>query len=78
MRFGKFENEVLILFRNPLRTDTEDIFTNDKDILLSFGWKEIVYTSPEEHEGYYPVSLWEETDTQIIQIWTYEPIEDEA
>lgn len=77
MKFGKLENGRLIRFKNPLRTETKDIFTNDPVLLLLYGWKEIVYTAPEEREGYYPVAHWEETDTQIIQTWTYEPIESE-
>lgn len=77
MKFGKLDNGRLIRFRNPLRTDGKDIFTNDPVLLLRYGWKEIVYTEPEEREGFYPVRNWDETDTQIIETWTYEPIPDE-
>ena len=77
MRFGKLENGRLIRFKNPLRVDGKDIFTNDPVLLLAYGWKEVIFTNPEEREGYYHVQHWEETDTQIIQVWTYEPIESE-
>lgn len=78
MKFGKLENGRLIRFKNPLRTEDKDIFTNDPELLLQYGWKEVVNTTPEERQGYYPVQHWEETDTQILQTWTYEPIESEA
>lgn len=77
MKFGKLENGRLIHFKNPIRTETKDIFTNDPVLLLQYGWKEIVYTEPEEREGFYPVSHWEETETKIIETWTYESIPDE-
>ena len=77
-KFGKLNDQIITYFRNPLRVDGKDIFTNDPELLLQYGWKEVIFTNPEEREGYYPVSHWEETDTQIIQTWTYEPIESEV
>lgn len=77
MKFGKLENQKLIRFRNPLRTPTKDIFTNDHLLLLQYEWKEIIYTEPEEREGFYPIASWSETDRQIIETWSYEPIPDE-
>lgn len=77
VKFGKLENGRLIRFKNPLRMETKDIFTNDPVLLLQYGWKETVHTVPEEREGHYPVPHWEETDTRIIQAWDYEPTPDE-
>ena len=77
MKFGKLENGKPTYFKNPVFAPSEHIFTNDKDILLQYGFKEIVYTDHEEREGYYPIAHWEETETQIAQNWSYEPIAEE-
>lgn len=77
MKFGKLENDNLTIFRPPLVADGKHISTNDPVLLLQYGWKEVVYTNPEEREGYYPISHWEETETQIIEAWDYEPTPDE-
>lgn len=78
MIFGKLKTEKQIeYFRQPLKVDGEDIFTNDKDLLLRYGWKEVVFTtSPETKEGFYADSHYEETNTQIIQKWEILPIEE--
>ena len=70
--FGKLIDGDIQYFKPPMRTETEDIFTNDAELLLAHGWKEIVYTDPPEApEGYVAVSHWEETETQIVQAWTF-------
>lgn len=70
--FGKLIDGNIQYFKPPLRTETEDIYTNDAELLLSHGWKEVVYTEPpEEREGYTPAPYWTETETQIVQAWEY-------
>ena len=75
MRFGKLENGNLILFKPPIKTGTKDIFTNDPDILLEYGYKIVELTAHETIDGKYPVPYWDENETSIIQKWNYEDIE---
>lgn len=78
MKFGKLEEGKLQLFHPPLRVDGKDIFTNDPELLLEYGWKEVVYTAPPEpREGYALDFRWEETETKITRIWEYVPEETE-
>ena len=76
MIFGKLKNEKQIeLFHQPLKIDGKDIFTNDKDLILQYGWKEIINTeAPETEEGFYANYHYEETETQIIQKWEILPL----
>lgn len=41
---------------------------------IQAGWKELVETPMPSKEGFYFVSSWTETETQIIKEWTEKPI----
>lgn len=73
MKYGKLENNRIIYAKLPLKINGKDVFTTDAEIFLSQGYKEIVNTTPEQREGYYPVGRWEETELQIIREWDYYP-----
>lgn len=64
--YAKLTDGCLYKLRMPLKTDSRDIFTNDENIIIANGYKPVVYTDmPSENA----VSHWEETDTQITQVW---------
>lgn len=77
-RYAKKINENLIYHsaKNPIILENGDfLLTTNKDVLLSYGYKEVICVSPTPEEGYYAVSYdWVETDTQYVQTWIYEPI----
>lgn len=75
MKYGKLIDGNLINFKQPIRTSDGDIFTNDPEIIMQYGYKEIVYTTPPKVEtGFYAFPHWEETEAQIIQIWEILPL----
>ena len=80
MIFGKLIDGKMHLFVNPLRIDGKDVFTNDPDLLLQYGYKEVVYNDlPSEiPEGYIPQRRWEETERKITLIWTLVPVYGQA
>ena len=46
---------------------------------LAQGWKPVRFTDePEPIEGYYWQSGWTETETEIVQTWTQEPLPDDV
>lgn len=75
--YAKLIDGNLKRYKPPIKADGKDIYTNDKEILLQYGWKEVVNTEPEEREGFYPSAYYEETETEIIQRWEYIPIPEE-
>ena len=54
------------------------VFNPGADVLSALGYKQVVYTEqPEAVEGMIPVSTWEETETEIRQVWHSEPVPEE-
>ena len=46
---------------------------------LAQGWKPVRFTAETEApEGYYYESGWTETETEIVQTWTQEPLPDDV
>lgn len=71
----RLENGQLMPYRQPLRTETEDIFTTDPAILAEFGYYPLRYTDPPEaDETHTAVSRWEMGAGEIVQVWTVEEI----
>lgn len=60
----------------PIKTADGDVFTNDPDLLLQYGYKPIILTDcPSDGKSY--VGSWTETESEIKQIWTaVEPPDD--
>lgn len=70
MRYAKLQDGKLQYASNPIQINGEDIFTTDP---IPYGYKPIRYTQPETPEGMIAVSDgWEETGTEIVQLWRYE------
>lgn len=75
MKFGKLIDGVLVVkkYSTPIVVDGISYITSDENLCRQAGYKEVVYIEPTPEEGYNAVSYdWIETDTQIIQTWTYE------
>ena len=80
MIFGKLIDGRIHLFVNPLRIDGKDVFTNDPELLLEHGYKEVIYTDPPDDipEGFVPYRRWEEDERRITLVWTLVPAFGEA
>ena len=74
MKYGKITNEQLKFLKQPIHSENGELFTNDESILFGYGYKKIVYTDPPEAEGFYPEPKWEETETEIVQVWELVPL----
>lgn len=78
MRYAKFINNEIEYLQMPICTDTENIFTTDDNVIKSCDYKPVLYTQPEEREGFYCTGFeWTETDTEIVQKWQYTEIIDD-
>lgn len=74
--FGKLVDGELRGAPRPIKTADGDVFTNDPDLLLQYGYKPIITAVYPSDGGYYTES-WTETESAIKQIWTAaEPPED--
>lgn len=76
MKYARLINGNLQYVKMPLKVGDKHIFTNDKDILAEQGYKPVVYDKAPTEEGYYAECIWDETDTEILQIWVLKPIEE--
>lgn len=76
MIYGKLVGGALHGAPRPIKTENGDVFTNDPNLLLHYGYKPIITADYPSDGGYYTES-WTETESQIKQIWTAaEPPED--
>ena len=77
MIYGKLVGGELRGAPRPIRTENGDVFTNDPDLLLQYGYKPIILTDcPSDEKSY--IGSWTETETEIAQVWTEQPQTDEA
>lgn len=76
MIYGKLIDGELRGAPRPIKTADGDVFTNDPDLLLQYGYKPIILTDcPSDGKSY--VGSWTETESEIKQIWTaVEPPDD--
>ena len=55
------------------------VWNAPSEAYLAQGWKAVRFTDePEPIEGYYWQSGWTETETEIVQTWTQEPLPDDV
>lgn len=69
--FGNLVNGSIRKAPNNVRMEDGRTVTNPSDeTLLELGYKRIVDASmPEPETGYYWISSWEESDTEITKVW---------
>lgn len=56
----------------PLKTNGNDVFTNDESIFRVNGYKPVVFSPMPSEDA---LSHWEESDTAITQVWEEETAE---
>ena len=82
MKYAKLIDGEIHYAPRKLRLETYTVYNPTPEMLIAEGYKPVRYTDPPEVEpGYVAVPGWEETETEIVQVWTVElaPVtEDEA
>jgi hypothetical protein len=68
--YAKLIEGQIIPMHQPLKIGGKDTFTNDPAVILSQGYKPVIFTDPPAQEGFYATSAWAETEDAITQVWT--------
>ena len=77
--YAKLENGVLRRAPNKITLDGMNIWNASGGQYLRAGYKLVVYTTPgDPPDGYYYAPSWEESETEITQVWTLEEIPPDA
>jgi hypothetical protein len=76
MMYGKLIDGELRGAPRPIKTADGDVFTTDPNLLLQYGYKPIILTEYPSDGKYYTDS-WTETETEITQVWTEQPQNDD-
>lgn len=53
------------------------LYTDNDAVMLSLGYKKIVRSLPTIQDGYSYTTRWEETESEIVQVWDQYEIQDE-
>lgn len=67
--YAKLIDGQLVPMHQPLKIGGKDTFTNDPAVMLSQGFKPVVFTDPPTQDGYYAISEWVDTGDAITQVW---------
>ena len=82
MNYAKLIDGNLIFAPRKLTVGDFTVYNPTPEMLISAGYKPVVYTEPPTVEpGYIAVPGWEENVLEIVQVWTVEQVpitEDEA
>ena len=76
MMYGKLIDGELRGAPRPIKTADGDVFTNNPSIYLANGYKPII-TAEYPSDGKYYTDSWTETETEITQVWTEQPQNDD-
>lgn len=77
MKFGQLVNGRVKYAKFPIVCGGRTYYTSDPELMLSFGYKEVVQSiPPTSKSGVYKLK-WVETDTQIVQEWEFEAYTEE-
>ena len=78
MKYAKLIDGELVLAPRKLRLETATVYNPTQEMLTEAGYKPVRYADPPETDpGYIAVPGWEETDEEIVQIWTVKEEPDE-
>ena len=78
MIYAKLINGSISYAPSRLRLETVTVYNPTPEMLIAVGYKPVRYTDPPEvQHGYVAVPGWEETETEIVQMWTVEEEPDE-
>ena len=73
--YAKLINGNLQPAPNPIYIDPYWVGNPTPEMLISAGYKPVVYTEPPETQpGYVAVPGWEENALEIVQVWTVEQV----
>lgn len=77
MRYAKLLNNNVQYAPNPINIDDNWYGNPSEEVYLEQGYKPVIYTQQPESQGYgYYAEAWEETETDIIQVWEW--VEDDS
>jgi len=71
MKYAKLNNGQLEFSPNMVKIDDYNVHNPKPEQLKQLGYKEVVFSQPEEKKWYEPVPQWKEKKTQITQQWKY-------
>ncbi len=77
--YGKLIEGELQTAPKKLEINGNWVWNAPSEEYLAQGWKPVRFTDePEPIEGYFWQSGWTETETEIVQTWTQEPLPDDV
>lgn len=77
--YGKLTEGELQTAPKKLEINGNWVWNAPAEDYLAQGWKPVRFTDePEPIEGYFWQSGWTETETEIVQTWTQEPLPDDV
>lgn len=77
--YGRLKEGELQTAPKKLEINGNWVWNAPAEEYLAQGWKPVRFTDePEPIEGYFWQSGWTETETEIVQTWTQEPLPDEV
>ena len=77
--YGKLIDGFVQIAPDKITVGTNNIWNASAELMLTQGWKLVVFTEPPEApSGYYYESGWSEDETEITQTWTKKEVPDEV
>lgn len=73
--YAKLIEGQLIPMHQPLKIGGKDTFTNDDAVILSQGYRPVIFSDPPVQDGFTAVSAWRDDTDAITQVWTLTEIE---
>jgi len=70
-KYAKLNNGKLEFSPSIIKINDSIVINPTPEQLIELGFKEYVTSLPDTPQGYYPVLSYTETDTQILQVWSY-------
>ena len=72
MKYAKLNDGKLEFSPNMVKINDSIVINPKPAQLVELGYKEYITSLPDTPQGYYPVLSYTETETQILQVWSYE------
>lgn len=75
MKYAKLEDQTLIYAPRAIRWRGRTVINPSGEKLVELGYKPVRYTEPgEAPEGFTWAPRWEETESEILQVWELEEL----
>jgi len=72
--YAKLQNGTIEFPQRQMMIGDFNVENPTEEQLVEAGFKEVIFSQPEEKKWYTPNSRYEEKDTQILQLWDYEKV----